>query len=68
MNNKLKEHKKFRNQLFIANIVLLGLGFGFNQPDLIGFGFIFVILTIWNFISYSKNKKKFKLNEKRNNY
>lgn len=54
---ELKEHKKFRNKLIIATIVILTLGISINITDFITVGVIFGILALYNIFAYKQNKK-----------
>jgi len=69
---KLKEHRRFRNQLIFMTIIMIGMGvflampFEFLSEDaiegsatLIGFGIVIGLLAIFNIFTYRENKKDY---------
>ena len=57
---QLKEHRIFRNQLIVISFLLIGLGLIFTSGEMLGFGFIFSLLVIFNIFTYRENKRDYK--------
>lgn len=53
----LKEHKQFRNQLIIITLICFCVGW--FMPEMIVFGIIFGLLSIWNILTYRENVKDY---------
>ena len=53
----LKEHRKFKNQLIIMTFICFGVGWFI--PEMIAFGIIFGLLSIWNILTYRENVKDY---------
>lgn len=53
----LKEHRIFRNQLIVVTIIFFIVSWFI--PEMITFGVIFGLITLWNVFSYIENVKDY---------